>query len=175
MLKVTSSITIFYVCAIASQRAIRSPTMSPPCRNRPFNWKRYGEELPLKDILMSTSKNQWLISFVSFSSHRTDERTSLSYIDHCKIVEIIRKIWSHFSVSFSRIVISFKDTHFRIIKRSELYSVCEFLAFCGGFLELFIGSSVLSIVEIFYYLIFRAANEPKTQMKLFERIAWFRK
>lgn len=37
------------------------------------------------------------------------------------------------------------------LKRSEFYGEAEFLANCGGFLGLFMGFSILSLVEMFYY------------------------
>ena len=36
-------------------------------------------------------------------------------------------------------------------KRSELYGPVDFLANCGGLLGLFMGVSLLSIVDIIYY------------------------
>lgn len=40
---------------------------------------------------------------------------------------------------------------------SKLYGTVDFLANCGGLLGLFVGVSVLSIVEVFYYFILRLA------------------
>lgn len=37
------------------------------------------------------------------------------------------------------------------LKRSEFYGVAAFIANCGGFLGLFMGFSILSLVEILYY------------------------
>ncbi|KAG5682311.1 hypothetical protein PVAND_011670 [Polypedilum vanderplanki] len=65
----------------------------------------------------------------------------------------------------------FKDNEFVPLKRFQLYGTVDFLANCGGLLGLFVGVSVLSIVEIFYYFILRLAcimrnpdidNEDKT-------------
>lgn len=36
-------------------------------------------------------------------------------------------------------------------KRSEMYTYAHFLAICGGLLGLFLGVSLLSIIEFFYY------------------------
>lgn len=53
--------------------------------------------------------------------------------------------------------IYFKDDHFISIKRSQLYGLTDFLANCGGLLGLFMGFSILSMVEIFYHFTLRFA------------------
>lgn len=47
-------------------------------------------------------------------------------------------------------------------KRSELYGPTDFLANCGGLLGLFMGVSLLSIVEIVYYLTIRLFYHRKS-------------
>lgn len=59
------------------------------------------------------------------------------------------------SVQLARLSIFFKETQFITSKRSELYGQTDFLANCGGLLGLFMGVSILSIVEIIYYLTIR--------------------
>lgn len=49
----------------------------------------------------------------------------------------------------------FKDNEFVALKRFQLYGSVDFLANCGGLLGLFVGVSVLSIIEVFYYFILR--------------------
>uniref|UniRef100_A0A182MVQ4 Pickpocket n=1 Tax=Anopheles culicifacies TaxID=139723 RepID=A0A182MVQ4_9DIPT len=51
----------------------------------------------------------------------------------------------------SYLSIHFKVSRFIPIKRSELFGISDFLANCGGVLGLFMGVSILSIVEIIYY------------------------
>lgn len=41
------------------------------------------------------------------------------------------------------------------LKRSELYGLTDFAAYCGGVLGLCLGFSFLSIVEIVYYITLR--------------------
>lgn len=55
----------------------------------------------------------------------------------------------------SRLLIFFKENRFITSKRSELYGWIDFLTNCGGSLGLFMGVSLLSIVEIFYYCTLR--------------------
>lgn len=55
----------------------------------------------------------------------------------------------------TRLLIYFKDTEFITLKRSELYGPTDFLANCGGLLGLFMGVSLLSIVEVTYYATLR--------------------
>lgn len=55
----------------------------------------------------------------------------------------------------ARLAIFFKESQFITSKRSELYGQTDFLANCGGLLGLFMGVSLLSIVELIYHLSLR--------------------
>lgn len=55
----------------------------------------------------------------------------------------------------SRLSIFFKEKQFITSRRSELYGPTDFLANCGGLLGLFMGVSLLSIVEMVYYCTLR--------------------
>lgn len=55
----------------------------------------------------------------------------------------------------ARLSIFFKENQFITSKRSELYGQTDFLANCGGLLGLFMGVSLLSIVEIIYFCTLR--------------------
>uniref|UniRef100_A0A182KHA8 Pickpocket n=1 Tax=Anopheles christyi TaxID=43041 RepID=A0A182KHA8_9DIPT len=55
------------------------------------------------------------------------------------------------NTELSYLSIHFKVSRFIPIKRSELFGVSDFLANCGGVLGLFMGVSILSIVELIYY------------------------
>lgn len=60
---------------------------------------------------------------------------------------------SHYSALVTRIF--FKEDQFLPSKRSQLYDTIDFLSACGGPLGLFIGSSILSLIEIVYYVLLR--------------------
>lgn len=55
----------------------------------------------------------------------------------------------------ARIVIFFRDNQFIASKRSELYGQTDFLANAGGLLGLFMGVSILSLVEVVYFFTLR--------------------
>ncbi|VVC92109.1 pickpocket protein 28 isoform X2 [Leptidea sinapis] len=55
----------------------------------------------------------------------------------------------------ARVMIFFKEAQFITSRRSELYGPTDFLANCGGLLGLFMGFSILSVVEILYFLTLR--------------------
>ncbi|XP_031635398.1 pickpocket protein 28-like [Contarinia nasturtii] len=55
----------------------------------------------------------------------------------------------------SRVLISFKENDFISINRKEAYTLADFVASCGGLLGLFLGVSLLSIVEFIYYFTLR--------------------
>lgn len=55
----------------------------------------------------------------------------------------------------ARLSIVFKDNQFIPRKRIELYSNIEMLALLGGLLALFLGASIMSILEIIYFCILK--------------------
>lgn len=55
----------------------------------------------------------------------------------------------------AKLYVSFKETEFFAMKRSELYGLTDFIANCGGLLGLFMGVSILSFVEIIYFFTVR--------------------
>lgn len=57
----------------------------------------------------------------------------------------------------ARLTIFFKEAQFITSKRSELYGLTDFMANCGGLLGLFMGVSILSLIEILYYITLRLA------------------
>lgn len=65
----------------------------------------------------------------------------------------------------------FQRNTFIPFQRSELYGLTEFLASCGGILGLFMGVSVLSLAELFYffpirYLWNRSLDRPMARPKV---------
>lgn len=61
----------------------------------------------------------------------------------------------HFSASFSYLVVSFKDETFVSQERTESHTLMDILGNVGGLFGLFMGASLLSLVELLYYLSFR--------------------
>lgn len=55
----------------------------------------------------------------------------------------------------SKVVIFFKEEEFHVSKRSELYSGFELVGTIGGLLGLYMGISVLSVLELIYYFSLR--------------------
>lgn len=55
----------------------------------------------------------------------------------------------------SAVRVIFDDQQVNTLKRSESYTIANFLSNCGGLLGLFLGVSVLSIVELIYYATLR--------------------
>lgn len=58
---------------------------------------------------------------------------------------------SNDSIENAKLVVQYKESEFFAMKRSELYGMTDFIANCGGLLGLFIGVSLLSFVEVFYF------------------------
>lgn len=62
----------------------------------------------------------------------------------------------------SSVTVFFKDDDIFYSKRSELFTLTDFIANVGGLLGLFLGISALSFVEIFYFTLFRhLRSEPQ--------------
>lgn len=62
---------------------------------------------------------------------------------------------NEYRLMYSRLIVHFKENEFITSKRSELYGFSDFLANCGGVLGLFMGFSLLSVVEWLYHFTLR--------------------
>jgi hypothetical protein len=58
------------------------------------------------------------------------------------------------STAVNEISIRFKEAQIMTIKRYELYGFLDFISNCGGLMGLFMGISILSIIELLYYLVY---------------------
>lgn len=58
----------------------------------------------------------------------------------------------------SSVSIYFADDEFNVFKRSASFGVVSLLSNVGGLLGLFLGISVMSVVEVFYYFVIRFVN-----------------
>ncbi|CAO1411437.1 unnamed protein product [Diamesa serratosioi] len=73
-------------------------------------------------------------------------------------IELVKTNYKYHLLDYTSVAslkVFFKDNEFVPLKRFQLYGSVDFLANCGGLLGLFVGVSVLSIVEVFYYFILR--------------------
>lgn len=61
----------------------------------------------------------------------------------------------HFSSTYSRFIVYFKDDSIVPLIRSEYHTLIDFLANSGGLIGLFMGASMLSFIELIYYLTLR--------------------
>lgn len=60
-----------------------------------------------------------------------------------------------FSASFARVIVNFNDETLVPIKHSESLTRNEFFAIAGSLFSLFMGASLLSIIEMLYYIFVR--------------------
>ncbi|XP_058122939.1 pickpocket protein 28-like [Anopheles ziemanni] len=87
------------------------------------------------------------------SSIQYDLEVTQSAMDMIKYLEANRIFDKEAeSIIVSKLEIYFKESHFITSRRSELYGMVDFLANCGGLLGLFMGVSILSLLEICYYI-----------------------
>lgn len=70
------------------------------------------------------------------------------------IIKFLLIIWLYFQsfTSTAALFVSFEENQYIASKRSELYGTSDFLAAVGGLFGLFFGASMLSMVELFYYI-----------------------
>lgn len=75
-----------------------------------------------------------------------------------------------------RVVISFKNEQYLSLVRSQVYGKTDFIAGCGGILSLFMGISIISIVEIIYSATLRLCcdlrkrNAERKQLEALEQL-----
>ncbi|XP_055846905.1 pickpocket protein 28-like [Episyrphus balteatus] len=70
------------------------------------------------------------------------------------------------SYRITKLKLKFKDDTFNGLKRTELYSLSDFIANCGGLLGLFMGISILSLVELVYFFTLRLSTNLKNRRKI---------
>lgn len=70
---------------------------------------------------------------------------------------------------YTRVFISFKDEQFFSSRRAEMYTVIDFIANCGGILGLFMGISILSIVEVVYFSTLRIGCSLRKRRRIKQR------
>lgn len=73
----------------------------------------------------------------------------------------------HFRIHYSRLAVYYKELQFLTSERHELYGYVDFFSNTGGLLGLFIGFSVTSAIEIFYFLTLRLVCNIKKYGKSF--------
>lgn len=96
---------------------------------------------------------------------RSNERIGF----HNANVSVIMIHINCFSVTFSTLIVTFNDETFIPMTRTELHTLDDFIATFGGLFSLFIGASILSIVELIYYstirIYFAYRNERRMRNK----------
>lgn len=79
--------------------------------------------------------------------------------------------FAHFHFRFivrSHISISFKENQFIAMNRSETFTMPDFIASCGGLLGLFMGISLMSIIELIYYFSLRMCCKWRRQRQIIQ-------
>lgn len=80
-----------------------------------------------------------------------DAELSMAKYDRYEFLVAKNKVERSNNRKHLRIFISFKDEQFFGSRRSEIYGKTDFIANCGGIMGLFMGVSLLSIVEMVYF------------------------
>jgi Amiloride-sensitive sodium channel len=105
--------------------------------------RKFHRPISIGQPCLLRSKTRWT-SFLSTDAHGPRDDISLNF--------------NFFSSSqLARFTLFFKEGQFITSKRSELYGRTDFLANCGGLLGLFMGVSLISILEILYFCTIRLA------------------
>lgn len=75
-----------------------------------------------------------------------------------------RQVFSSLSpLREAHVAIAFKRAQILALKRSPFYQLSDFIANVGGLLGLFIGMSLLSVVEVFYFLTLHLIDKCRRQ------------
>lgn len=86
------------------------------------------------------------------------ECNSITYEAEISISKIEVKALGNFvpdGYKIIKIAVLFKNQQYYNLYRSELYGTMDFIAACGGILSLFMGISLLSVIEIIYFATLR--------------------
>lgn len=105
--------------------------------------------------LMQQVLNKTAISYNCLPACRSisyDAEMSMARLDRYNHQNAMGKsVKSPYKKRFTRLFVTFKDEQFFSSRRAEVYTLIDFVANCGGILGLFMGISILSIVEIIYF------------------------
>ncbi|KAL1122049.1 hypothetical protein AAG570_003455 [Ranatra chinensis] len=119
------------------------------------------DNLRNKDLHFSYTKSEETACdcLPACSSLQYDAAISQADYDWISVIKAYSENETEFEgVELARLAIFFKDKQFITSQRSELFGSSDFLASCGGVLGLFSGISLLSIVEVIYYVTLRFWN-----------------
>lgn len=109
----------------------------------------------VENSLMQQVLNKTAISYNCFPACRSisyDAEMSMAKLDRYNHQKAIgQPVKTQRKRRYLRVFISFKDEQFFSSRRAEVYTLIDFIANCGGILGLFMGISILSIVEIIYF------------------------
>lgn len=101
-----------------------------------------------------------VLNVESASSKRCDCLPSCNSIDYNfdEYSERMRGTDENEKVTNSSFSIYFAEDEFLVFKRSPSFGTVSLLSNIGGLLGLFLGMSILSLVEIFYFFVIRFIN-----------------
>ena len=75
----------------------------------------------------------------------------------------------------SALFVSFKEHHFISINRTESSTFADFVASVGGLLGLFMGISMLSVIELIYFFTLRLSCKLRQQKPLATKVFIYNK
>lgn len=114
------------------------------------------------DLTSSYSKSEFETEF----DYEKWAKLEKSLVSHFNLSKLTLSIHNVSSSTFTRLVIAFKEEQFIPQQRKESQNAIDFIANAGGLVGLCIGASVLSFVELIYYLTLRIffARQRNDQM-----------
>ncbi|XP_037826364.1 pickpocket protein 28-like [Lucilia sericata] len=92
-----------------------------------------------------------------------------AYFDTDALVKAIRGD-RYKKTRISRLNIHFRETQFTAIKRTVLYDLTQLIANCGGIFALFMGVSMLSLIELIYFFSVRLVNNFRKRRQIQKKI-----
>lgn len=134
-------------CATFAMPRVRGTKI---CRNREeLDCVQHVEDLRMRQILEQKTVDFGCLP--SCESISYDAEVSMARLHRLEYQRAAKQTKEGRRRRHSRIFISFKDEQFFASRRSEIYGTTDFIAECGGILGLFMGISILSVIEILYF------------------------
>ncbi|KAH1025393.1 hypothetical protein HUJ05_010128 [Dendroctonus ponderosae] len=154
------------LCMAEAEEIVYKSTIHQIDKIKPGKQRKsvHAEKVNRLNLQQGTSSNESQIPYCDCLPLCTDlsyeVETSTSAWDWIKMIDVYfpplnTSVPREKSISKTSMIIYFKTNHFITTERHELYAILDMLGSFGGLLGLFTGFSILSLMEIIYFLTVR--------------------
>ncbi|KAJ0174664.1 hypothetical protein K1T71_009772 [Dendrolimus kikuchii] len=146
------------VCSAANMVCLNKAQMELVTIEIETGLDQYKDDNETENLIKSREVSRHCKCLPACNSIEYEPEISQAYYDWKSLFKAWKMNFSdpeYQGMKIARVMIFFKEGQFITSKRSELYGETDFMANCGGLLGLFMGFSILSLVEIFYFITLR--------------------